>query len=52
MFGRVAEQVDEGELGKVEAMIQSMTPVERRDPELHRQEPRLAHRARQRTPAE
>jgi signal recognition particle subunit SRP54 len=32
-FGKVAEHVDEGELGKVEAMIQSMTKVERRDPE-------------------
>jgi signal recognition particle subunit SRP54 len=32
-FGKVAEHVDEGELGKVEAMIQSMTKFERRDPE-------------------
>ena len=32
-FGKVAEHVDEGELGKVQAMIQSMTPSERRDPE-------------------
>jgi signal recognition particle subunit SRP54 len=32
-FSKVAEHVDEGELGKVEAMIQSMTQVERRDPE-------------------
>ena len=32
-FGKVAEHVDEGELGKVEAMIQSMTKGERRDPE-------------------
>ncbi len=32
-FGKMAEHVDESELGKVEAMIQSMTKVERRDPE-------------------
>ena len=34
MFGSMAEQVDEGELTKVEAMIQSMTPGERGRPEL------------------
>jgi signal recognition particle subunit SRP54 len=34
MFGQVAEQVDEGELGKVESMIQSMTPSERANPKL------------------
>jgi signal recognition particle subunit SRP54 len=32
-FGKLAEQVDEGELGKVEAMIQSMTPGERARPD-------------------
>ena len=32
-FGKVAEHVDEGEIGKVEAMIQSMTQVERLDPQ-------------------
>jgi signal recognition particle subunit SRP54 len=32
-FGKLAEHVDEGELGKVQAMIQSMTPAERTDPE-------------------
>jgi signal recognition particle subunit SRP54 len=32
-FGKLAEQVDEGELGKVEAMIQSMTPDERARPD-------------------
>lgn len=34
MFGSVAEQADEGELGKVEALIQSMTPEERARPEI------------------
>ena len=34
MFGSLAEQVDEGELTKVEAMIQSMTPAERGRPDL------------------
>jgi signal recognition particle subunit SRP54 len=34
MFGNLAEQVDERELTKVEAMIQSMTPTERSRPEL------------------
>jgi signal recognition particle subunit SRP54 len=34
MFGNLAEQVDERELTKVEAMIQSMTPAERSRPEL------------------
>jgi signal recognition particle subunit SRP54 len=34
MFGSVAEQVDERELTKVEAMIQSMTVAERNRPEL------------------
>jgi signal recognition particle subunit SRP54 len=32
-FGKLAEQVDERELGRVEAMIQSMTPGERTAPE-------------------
>ncbi|MEZ4356830.1 MAG: signal recognition particle protein [Myxococcota bacterium] len=34
MFGGMADQVDEGELTKVEAMIQSMTRAERSDPTL------------------
>ncbi len=34
MFGELAEQVDEGELTKAEAMIQSMTRSERARPEL------------------
>ena len=34
MFGQVADQVDEGELGKVESMIQSMTRNERANPKL------------------
>ncbi|MCC6642194.1 MAG: signal recognition particle protein [Deltaproteobacteria bacterium] len=34
MFGGLADQVDERELGKVEAMIRSMTPGERSDPDL------------------
>ncbi len=34
MFGGIADQVDEGELKKVESMIQSMTPAERTDPKL------------------
>jgi signal recognition particle subunit SRP54 len=34
MFGSLAEQVDERELVKVEAMIRSMTPAERSRPEL------------------
>jgi signal recognition particle subunit SRP54 len=33
MFGSMAEQVDEGELKKVEALIHSMTPEERNRPE-------------------
>jgi signal recognition particle subunit SRP54 len=33
-FGKLAEHVDEGELGKVQAMIHSMTPAERSRPEL------------------
>jgi len=33
-FGKLAEHVDAGELGKVQAMIHSMTPVERSRPEL------------------
>ena len=48
MFGSLAEQVDERELGKVEALIRSMTPAERARARDHRQEPRGAHRARQR----
>jgi len=32
MFGSIAEQVDERELGRVEALIQSMTPAERARP--------------------
>jgi signal recognition particle subunit SRP54 len=32
MFGSLAQQVDEGELGRVQAMIHSMTRVERADP--------------------
>jgi len=34
MFGSIAEQVDERELGRVEALIQSMTPGERAKPEI------------------
>jgi len=34
MFGGLAEQVDEGDLARVEALIQSMTPEERKRPEL------------------
>jgi len=34
MFGSLAEQVDERELGKVEALIRSMTPSERARPEI------------------
>lgn len=34
MFGDMADQVDEREMVKVEAMIQSMTTGERRDPEV------------------
>ena len=34
MFGQVADQVDEGELKKVESMIQSMTRSERANPKL------------------
>ncbi len=33
-FGQMASQVDERELGKVESMIQSMTPGERQRPEI------------------
>ena len=32
-FGALAEQVDERQIGRVEAMIQSMTPGERQDPD-------------------
>ncbi|MEE8166434.1 MAG: signal recognition particle protein [Myxococcota bacterium] len=34
MFGQLADQVDDGELKKVESMIQSMTRAERADPKL------------------
>ena len=34
MFGSMAEQVDEGELKRVEALIQSMTPNERKKPDI------------------
>ncbi len=34
MFGGMADQADEGELRRVEAMILSMTPAERRQPEI------------------
>ncbi len=34
MFGGLAEQVDESEIVKVESMIRSMTPRERKQPEL------------------
>jgi signal recognition particle subunit SRP54 len=34
MMGGLAEQVDDGELVKVESMIRSMTPEERKRPEL------------------
>jgi signal recognition particle subunit SRP54 len=34
MFGSLAQQVDEGELVKVESMIRSMTPAERSRPEI------------------
>jgi signal recognition particle subunit SRP54 len=33
-FGKLAEHVDEGELAKVQAMIQSMTPGERKTPDV------------------
>ena len=33
-FGQLASQVDEGELAKVESMIHSMTPGERKTPEI------------------
>ncbi len=33
MFGSMADQVDEKELGRVEALIQSMTPAERSKPD-------------------
>jgi len=36
LFGSLADQVDDRELGKVEAMIGSMTPGERGDPEIIR----------------
>jgi signal recognition particle subunit SRP54 len=43
MFGGLADQVDGSELGRVEAMIQSMTRAERRDPDLFvREKKRLA----------
>jgi signal recognition particle subunit SRP54 len=34
MFGGLADQVEESELGRVEALIQSMTPGERAQPEI------------------
>jgi signal recognition particle subunit SRP54 len=34
MFGKLADQVDESEIGRVEALIQSMTPAERAQPEV------------------
>jgi signal recognition particle subunit SRP54 len=34
MFGGIADQVDEGELGKVESMIHSMTRKERSEPDV------------------
>jgi signal recognition particle subunit SRP54 len=34
MFGKVADQVDDGELKKVESMIQSMTRAEKQNPKL------------------
>ena len=34
MFGGMADQVDEGELGKVESMIHSMTRKERSEPDI------------------
>ena len=34
MFGQVADQVDEGELKKIESMIQSMTGAEKSNPKL------------------
>ena len=52
MFGSFADQADEGELVKVESLIRSMTPGERKTPGDHRQEPRSADRARQRPPLE
>ncbi len=33
-FGQIAEQVDEGELTRVQALIHSMTPQERKQPEI------------------
>jgi signal recognition particle subunit SRP54 len=34
MFGQMADQVEEGELVKVESLIRSMTPEERRQPQI------------------
>merc|ERR1711969_522777 len=34
MFGQLAEQVEEGQLRKVESLIHSMTPAERAQPDL------------------
>jgi signal recognition particle subunit SRP54 len=47
MFGGLADQVDGSELGRVEAMIQSMTSSERRDPDLLVREKRRVARIAQ-----
>ena len=39
-----ASNVDEGELNRVEAIVRSMTPQERREPEHHRRLAAHAHR--------
>ena len=47
MFGGLADQVDGSELGRVEAMIQSMTRSERRDPDLFVREKKRVARVAQ-----
>ncbi len=44
MAGR--EGLDEGQLGRIEAIINSMTPKERGQPSAHQRQPPQAHRAR------
>ncbi len=46
MAGR--EGLDEGQLGRIEAMISSMTPKERAQPSAHQRQPPQAHREGQR----
>ena len=49
--GELADQVDERELVKTQAMIQSMTPGERQRPEQIDKSRACAHRARERPDA-